>query len=336
LILYLVLFAACFLFLKFSIPKQTGQFNFGETYYGENFYRSLDLTLAAKSNYPSSAVEVVNNIGTRDGVTEQTFSFKVPLDGLIENGLLMKPAGRPPAGGYPTIILCHGYANPARYATLYGYLNDMRFYASQGFAVFKPDYRGQGLTARQGVATSGYYSMDYNTDVMSLIAALKKTDFVDKSKINLWGHSLGAYIALRAAVLSPDIKNVVLLSGPVDSLSKMYVRYIPPSDENNLNALKTRSRIFAKYGIPSDNNRFWKNASPINFLPQIKAYLQINVGLLDQTVPPQFSANLDKALSQRHIKHDYFAYQNGDHSLVAERPQIWERSLKILKPEPAP
>lgn len=312
-----------------------GQLPSGEVASGAVLSRSLDLRTALKSNYPSDPITIVRNYGQADGVTTKSFSFKVKDAGLTEYGLIMQPAGDVPKKGFPTVILCHGYESPGDYSTTKNYLQDMQFYAEHGFAVFKPDYRGQGLSLYSGQPDSAYYSMAYNTDVMSLITALKKTDFVDKNNINLWGHSMGAYIALRASVLSPDIKNVILLSGPVDSLSKMYLTYIPPSDVNNLQALKTRNDTFAKYGTPADNTPFWKFSSPINLLGHLKARIQIHVGLLDQTVPPEFSADLDLALSTQHIKHEYYTYQYGDHSLSAQRETIWARSLQDLQP-PAP
>jgi uncharacterized protein len=329
-IAYLAFFAAGYLMLSRQFSPQTGQLIAGQQ--GRTFNRSLDLLAAAKNNYPSGSLTVVKDVGIADGIDRKIISFKVPDDGLTEYGLMTLPAGKAPKAGYPAIILCHGYENPSMYSTLENYLEDMDFYSSHGFAVIKPDYRGQGLSLSAGQPNSAYYSMAYNTDVMSLITALKKTSYIDKQNINLFGHSMGAFIALRAAVLSPDIKNAILLSGPVDSLSKMYLTYIPPSDLNNLNALKTRNEVFDKYGIPAENSTFWKDASPINLVSKLKADIQINVGALDQVVPPQFSADLDKALSARHISHQYYLYPDGAHSLLPQRYLIWSRSLRMLAP----
>jgi uncharacterized protein len=325
---YLLFFASGYLLISRPTSVQTGQLLAGQE--GQQFNRSLDLRAAAKNNYPSGPLTVVRDIGASDGVDTKIVSFKVPDDGLTEYGLMTAPTAKPSQTGYPAIILCHGYETPADYSTLENYLGDMNFYSSHGFVVIKPDYRGQGLSLESGKPNSAYYSMAYNTDVMSLISAMKKTSYIDKHNLNLFGHSMGAYIALRAAVLSPDIKNAILLSGAVDSLSKMYLTYIPPSDLNNLNALKTRNDVFDKYGIPVENSAFWKNASPINLVNKIKAHLQIHVGALDQVVPPEFSADLDKALTAHHVSHQYFLYPEGAHGLVPQRELIWDRSLKSL------
>jgi dipeptidyl aminopeptidase/acylaminoacyl peptidase len=310
---------------------QTGLLSTSQTHTGEVLHNSLDLSLAAKAQYPSSALSVAQNLGVEGGIKEQVVRFGVPVDGLNEYGLLMLPTAAAPAKGYPVIILLHGYFKPADYSTVASYISDMEFYARNGFAVIKPDLRGQGLSAGQGVATSAYYSMDYNTDVMSLISALKDTSYIDKTNINLWGHSMGAYLALRASVLSKDIKNTILLSGPVGSLKQLYLSYVPPSDENNPQALKVRSSVFVKYGTPGENAVFWKNASPSNFLNQSNCVYQIHVGQLDGVVPPELSSDLDSQLSDLHRTHEYYVYADGRHSLAAQRPQIWARSLALLR-----
>jgi dipeptidyl aminopeptidase/acylaminoacyl peptidase len=327
---YLAFFGAGYLLISRQSEMQTGQFIAGEE--GQPFNRSLDLRAAAKNVYPSSSLTVVRDLGASGGVDTKIISFKVPDDGLIEYGLMTLPASKAPKNGYPAIILCHGYESPSQYMTTENYIDDMDLYTQHGFAVIKPDYRGQGLSMAAGKPNSAFYSMDYNTDVMSLISALKKTSYIDKHDLNLFGHSMGAYIALRAAVLSPDIKSVILLSGPVDSLSKMYLTYIPSSDLNNLNALRTRNDVLDKYGIPAENSVFWKNASPITLVSRIKAHVQIHVGELDQVVPPEFSADLDKALSAQHISHQYYVYPDGEHSLSGQRTLIWGRSLQLLVP----
>ncbi|MGH9637753.1 MAG: alpha/beta hydrolase family protein, partial [Candidatus Angelobacter sp.] len=231
------------------------------------------------------------------------------------------------------IILCHGYINPSKYKTTSGYLADMNFYASHGFAVIKPDFRGQGLSSRQGMATSAYYSMDYNVDLLSLVSSLKQTDYINKADLNLWGHSMGAYIALRASVTSKDIKSVVLLSSPGDSLKQLYETYIPPSDENNSAALKVRADVFDKYGTPAKDSDFWRSAELVSSLTGSAVTYQINVGLKDNIVPPVLSADLNSAMNTAGVRHQYFTYPAGQHDLDAQRGQIWSRSLQLFEPD---
>ncbi len=316
-------------------PVQAGQLESSQPHSGEVLHKSLDLRLAAQAEYPSAPIIVEKDLGTQNGIKEKIVAFKVVDDNLTEHALVMEPSTPAPEAGYPVVIICHGYANPKDYETTKGYTIDMEFYAKHGFVAIKPDFRGQGLSSDAGQSDSAYYSMSYNTDTMSLISAIKQTKGMDKDNINIWGHSMGAYIALRASVLSKDIKNTILLSGPVGALTHMYVTYIPPSDENNPFALDTRQRLFAKYGTPAENDSFWKNTSPSNFLGHTAAHYQINVGAMDRVVPPDLSAELDSELTSLHRAHQYYIYADGDHGLINKRPLIWNRSLTVMNQKPA-
>lgn len=295
------------------------------------YYKNLDLSVAAKAHYSNKAITLVKDFGVTDNVRKELISFDVPKDGLSEYGLMTMPKDQPPGGKYPVIILCHGYSDPQAYSTLESYIGDMNFYSQHGFVVIKPDYRGNGFSLTDGTPDGAYYSMSYNTDVMSLIAAVKSTNYLNKDDINLWGHSMGAYVALRAAVLSPDINNVILLAGPVGTPQDLYADYTPISDTNNTLAQDIRLQQLTAHGTPLSNPAYWDKVSPLSYLARTKAHIQIHVGTADKVVPPKFSADLSQALDGLHITHQYFVYKGAPHGLGRQRPQIWSRSLNLLK-----
>lgn len=293
-------------------------------------YQNLNLALASQATYANRPITLIRNLGQTNNVKEYIFGYSVPKDNLSELGLLTEPATTRPKKGFPVIILCHGYSNPQTYSTTTAYVDDMRFYSQHGFTVLKPDFRGQGLSLPDGAADGAFYSMGYNTDVMSLIAAIKKTPGLDKSQINIWGHSMGGYIALRAAVLSKDIKSAILLSAPVGNPEDLYSDYAARSDTNNDAAAEVRYNILTEFGTPNSNPKFWATVTPLSYLNRTKAFIQIYVGLKDQIVPPEFSGDLNTALNKLHKPHQYIAYPDGDHGLVSQRPQIWQNSLSAL------
>ncbi len=305
--------------------------SFSQNFSDQDSYHSLDLREAAKVTYQSPAISTVKYLANANGISRQIISFKVPEDNLTEYGLMSLPTTPMPAIGYPLVILCHAYYNPANYKTEKGYNSDMDFYTKHGFAVIKPDYRGQGLSRKQGQPESAYYSMAYNIDIMSLISAAKATAYLNKNAINLWGHSMGAYIALRATVISPDVKSVVLLSGPVGRFDEMYKDYSAPSDRANFVAAKIRTAMLIRHGTPLTNTSYWGHVSPINFISSSNARFQIHVGTADKVVPPKFSAELDQALTNLGKIHQYYVYDKANHSLAKQRSQIWDRSLEVLQ-----
>lgn len=294
------------------------------------YYQSLDLSLASQATYTNKPLVEVKDLGISNSVKHELVSFQVPKDGLSEFAMMTLPTQSAPKHKYPVIVLCHGYNNPQNYSTLNAYLGDMEFYSQHGFVVIKPDYRGQGFSLTAGTPDGAYYSMSYNTDVMSLIAAVKKTSYLNKGDINLWGHSMGGYVALRASVLSTDIKTVILLSAPVGNVQATYSAYTAISDSANSVAQDIREQQLQTHGTPLSNPAFWDKTSPLNFLTHEKAFVQIHVGTADQIVPPEFSAQLNTALSNANKPHTYYAYPGGSHGLGHQRAQIWSRSLAAL------
>lgn len=293
-------------------------------------YKDLDLSIARQATYSNTEIVRVRDLGVASGVRRVVFKFAVPKDKLTEYGLMTLPAALAPKSGYPVIILAHGYATPHSYSTTASYIGDMEFYSRHGFAVLKPDFRGQGLSLSEGAAEGSYYSMAYNTDVMSLIASIKVTPYLNKNKINIWGHSMGAYIALRAAVLSPDIKTAIILSGPVGTPEHMYGDYSAISDMSNPVALRIRDGQIALHGTPLSDPSYWDKTSPLNYLVGNKVYFQIHVGTGDKIVPPGFSADLDNALLKARKTHGYFVYPGAPHGLGAQRGLIFPRTLQVL------
>lgn len=326
-VLYLALFVAAASMVLWGL----------ETYYepshppkSATYYQSLDLSQAAQASYTNKDITQVKDLGLSNGVKHELVSFNVPKDGLNEFALMTLPAQAPAKGKYPVLILCHGYNNPQNYSTLKAYLGDMEFYSQHGFAVIKPDYRGQGFSLTAGTPDGAYYSMSYNTDVMSLIAAVKQTSYLNKGDINLWGHSMGGYIALRASVLSRDIKTVILLSAPVGNVQATYSAYTAISDTANSVAQDIRDQELLAHGTPLSNPDYWDKTSPFNFLSHEKAFVQIHVGTDDTVVPPEFSAQLNQALAKAKKPHAYYVYPGGHHGLGQQRAQIWARSLSVL------
>lgn len=293
-------------------------------------YKNLNLDIASTATYPSKSIETIKDLGLARGVFHKIVRFEVTKDKLTEFGLMTLPTSAPPASGYPVVLLLHGYVHPLYYSTEEAYLGDMEFYSSRGYAVIKPDLRGQGLSIGAGSAEGAYYSMAYNTDLMSLISAVKRTENLDHNRINLWGHSMGAYIAFRASVLSSDIKNTIMLAGPIGNIQDMFNAYVAISDTNNQTAGAIRAAQLAKHNTPIANPEYWNKTSPVNYLGKTKSYYQIHTGSSDRIVPPKFSADLDKTLSDLNKPHEYFMYQGGDHGLLGVRNSIWTRSIYRL------
>ncbi|MFA5468489.1 MAG: alpha/beta hydrolase [Sphaerochaetaceae bacterium] len=107
------------------------------------------------------------------------------------------------------ILILHGMAeHGARYADFAKYLNSL------GYGVYVPDHRGHGLTAEEGEL--GYFAPKNGwqrvvEDAYEL--AQKITEDYPKSKLYLFGHSMGSFLARDLITQHPKLFKAVILSG---------------------------------------------------------------------------------------------------------------------------
>lgn len=239
-------------------------------------------------------------------------------EGLKINGLLTKPSGEMPHGGWPAIVFMHGYIPPNQYRTLERYIDHVATLARNGFVVFKIDLRGHGDS--EGEAGGGYFSSDYVTDVLNARAALQNSDFVNPNRIGLWGHSMAGNVILRAMAARPEIPAIVIWAGAVFTYSDMSeygisdASYQPqPTDSERQ---RKRQRLRELYGEAKDGNPFWKLVAPTNYLADLKGVIQLNHAVNDDVVSVEYSRNLNKILDGTKVPHELHEYPDGGHNIT--------------------
>ena len=290
----------------------------------------LQIEAIKARSYPGSAITVEQNLGNQGGYSTQIDSYQ--SDGLKIYSLQATPAGTAPAGGWPVIILNHGYINPAVYRTNDGsYVNLIGALARAGFVVFKPDYRGHGQS--QGTPEGGHFSPVYTYDDMNLIASIKQTPGLNAARLGTLGHSLGAHTSLRVAVVSPDIKGTVYLSGVVASIYDILYNWPHSPMPADLPAVvqSNREQLLAQYGTPQTNPAFWNSVSAINYVSNITGKSQINVSQNDSVVPSAFSAKLNDALVAAGKPVEYYVYPGDDHQFSTNATLAFSRIVAFFK-----
>ena len=130
----------------------------------------LSIEYMRKQVYPGSNLEIEQKLLPGSNYDQYIASYK--SDGLKIYGLLTIPQGTKPTGGWPVIIFHHGYIRPSVYKTTERYILYVDAFASNGYIVFKPDYRGNGNS--EGRPDSQYFAPDYTIDTLNAIATFKK------------------------------------------------------------------------------------------------------------------------------------------------------------------
>lgn len=240
-------------------------------------------------------------------------------DGLKIYGVMAVPVGEAPPGGWPYIMLNHGFIPPAEYDNTAKYVAYIDTLARGGFVVFMSDYRGHGASA--GTAEGGYFSPGYTIDVMHAISAVKKMKAVNPSKLFLWGHSMGGNVSMRVRSLEPTVKGTVLWAGVVGSYPMIYKEFFnrprnsEGSPEQRLRWSSSRLRMIREHGTPSASLSYWKSIDPMTTVADIFTPIQIHHGENDQTVPVTVGKLFAAELADAKVAHELYLYPSEDHNI---------------------
>jgi dipeptidyl aminopeptidase/acylaminoacyl peptidase len=296
-----------------------------------NTYEPLQIEAIRQRSYPGSDITIEQNLGNQGGYSTQIVSYR--SDGLKIYALLATPVGTKPEGGWPVVILNHGYINPTEYQTNgSSYRGVVAALARAGFMVIKPDYRGNGNS--QGQPEGGHFSPVYTYDVLNLIASLKHYPEANTKRLGMIGHSMGGHVSLRTIVVSPDIKATVLWAGVVGSMNDFFYNWPNspfPKDQPTALVQGTRQALVDKYGTPATNPGFWDSVSSINFVSAISGVVQVDHGTGDTVVPELFSDHLVAALNQAGKSVTYYTYPGDDHNLSHNQSLFLSRVIAFYR-----
>lgn len=294
----------------------------------------LSIQFMRNQMYPGSKISIVKQLP--DGTNYHQYLTSYESDGLKIYALLTIPMGSVPKNGWPVILFNHGYIPPVTYETyptVGQYADYYPVFSSNGYIVFKPDYRGNGNS--QGKPSGAYFSPDYTIDDLNALSSIKKFKDVNPHKIGIWAHSMGGNIALRALEVDPnDIKVAVIWGGVVGSYSDILFKWhtiqtpMHPFPSSTYQSGSTSRQSFVlSHGTPSTNPEFWDSIDPIKNLDYIKSPIQLDVGGSDSEVPPRFSDELYTDLRAIHKPVEFYEYSGDNHNISNNFTQAMQRSL---------
>jgi dipeptidyl aminopeptidase/acylaminoacyl peptidase len=293
----------------------------------------LAIDAMRQRDYPGSDLVVERTLAPGSNYQQYVASYQ--SDGLKINALLTVPSGPKPASGWPVIVFNHGYIPPTVYRTTERYIAYVDAFARSGYIVFKPDYRGFGSS--QGTPVSAYYSPDDTVDVLNAVTTMQRYSGADPNRIGMWGHSMGGNITLRALVIDPRIKVAVIWAGVTATYYDMLYNWHPPAADRPPPSFAggARQKYLATYGTPDQNKAFWDSISPMAYLADITAPIQIHHGTGDVEVPLPFSQTLASNLRAAGKPVELYTYAGADHNISQGFSQAMARSVaffdRILK-----
>ncbi|HXU99767.1 MAG TPA: alpha/beta fold hydrolase [Caulobacteraceae bacterium] len=252
-------------------------------------------------------------------------------DGMALEGLLTLPPGS--AGkSLPLVVVPHG--GPVDVYDWIGFDFWAQAFASRGYAVFQPNYRGSGgYGAAFREAGMGAWGGKMLTDISDGVSALAQAGIVDPKRVCVAGASYGGYAALAGVTLQHGIyRCAVAISAVTDVGNVMNTR----GDSASVASGRYNQRLFGASFAGADQVRA---ISPLRFAQDADAPILLIHGKDDSVVPFVHSLDMNAALTTAGKPHEFIALEGEDHFWSHEqtRLQILEATVPFVqKYNPAP
>ena len=239
-------------------------------------------------------------------------------DGTPVPGYLTLPPGAESAKGLPAIVMPHGGPS-ARDEWGFDWL--AQYYASRGFAVLQPNFRGSAGYGDAWFHKNGFRSWKLAIgDVLDAGRWLVSQGIADPGKLAIVGWSYGGYAALQSAITDPAVFKAVVAIAPVTDLIE----------------LKEQHRHWTDFTLVSDfvgDGIEAREASPNRNAAKIRVPVLIFHGADDINVHYAQSQMMDQSLSAANVKHELVTFDHLDHYLEDStvRAEMLRKSEAFLR-----
>ncbi|VWX51871.1 S9 family peptidase [Novosphingobium sp. 9U] len=243
-------------------------------------------------------------------------------DGLEMDGILTLPSGRE-ARSLPVILMPHGGPH-ARDEPDFDWW--AQAYASRGYAVFQPNFRGStGRDSAFRNASANQWGRKMQTDISDGLAELARRGIVDPKRACIVGASYGGYAALAGVTLQSGIYRCAVAVAPVADLEMLYNTEVRESGYSSMTWRSLRKGLGDPKGYDA--------VSPRKHAANADAPVLLIHGKDDTVVPFQHSSAMAGALRAAGKPVELVVLRHEDHwlSISDTRLQMLTESLKFLQ-----
>ena len=233
-------------------------------------------------------------------------------DGLTIPALLTVPTNGP-AKPSPLVVVIHGGPNVE--ATRWGYDPETQFFASRGYAVLAPQFRGT-LGFGWKLRSSGFrkWGDDMQDDLEDGVKWAVAQGIADPARICFYGASYGGYAALWGA-----IKNAKLIKCAVSYVGVTSIDYLFDNAQTDLSRLAERSSLMVReIGDPKTERARFHRVSPLDNADKVGVPILLAYGASDLRVPLAHGTDFRAALDRAGKPYEWVVYADEGHGFVKD------------------
>lgn len=284
-----------------------------------------------KNRSYSSQIVTEQTVRQTSGFTSYIVSFD--SDGLKEYALMNVPRGQVPSGGWPVVVLNHGYIDPEIYSTRNSYINTSAYFANAGFLVIKPDYRGHDQS--EGEAGSLVSRISYAIDVLNLLSAVKNLPSANPDRIYMYGHSMGGDVTLRVIEVCPACVKAASLWAPAVRdwpESFLYFSRRNTNDPRRKERMERFQQELAELFTPAD----YPAVSALDNINLVQIPVNIHHGTADQSVPYEWGQTIAARFEAQQKTFKFYSYPGDTHDIPANWSTALNRDIALFTASSSP
>lgn len=243
---------------------------------------------------------------------------------LTISGVIAVPVGK---GPFPTVVLAHGYIDPAVYVTGQGMTRERAWFADRGYIALHVDYRGHAGSSDTG-GDAIKLRLGYAADVIDAVLALRDWDGpVDDDRIALVGRSMGGGVVQQALAVQPGLVGAGVVFASISSDAgenfNHFTRTTPGGGQLEIE----------RYGDPDrpGNRDFWRGVSVRNYFDQVTEPVLIHHGSLDTECPPRWSEDTNRLMKRAGVDATLARYPGEGHAFGPQFFASMERTDRFLR-----
>ena len=237
---------------------------------------------------------------TQTKLTKKEFIILKTSEGIELNAWMMKPLNMKSGAKYPVMFCIYGGPGSQEVLNKWDY-NSLWYQvlASKGIIVVAVDNRGTGARGAEFRKCTYKNLGKYEAiDQIEAAKALSKFDFIDSTRIGIWGWSFGGYLSSLALFKGNGVFKLAVAVAPVTNW-----RYYDSIYTERYN------------GLPQDNPEGYDDNSPINHVKKLKGKYLLIHGTADDNVHFQNSMELVKKLVEANKQFEVMFYPNSNHGI---------------------
>ncbi|HEU4491193.1 MAG TPA: prolyl oligopeptidase family serine peptidase [Jiangellales bacterium] len=284
----------------------------------------VSMEALAQASYDGGDLQVGEVLDRNNAYTRYFVTYR--SSGLRVSGVMNVPAGD---GPFPSLVLNHGYIDPAVYTNGRGLRREQDYLARAGFVVLHTDYRNHA----QSDDDSGNdlrLRLGYAEDAINAVLALRGSGlpYVDGGRIGMLGRSMGGGVTYQALVAQPGLVDAAVVYAPVSSDAvDNFDRWTRGQAERRALA----DEVVAAYGAPEDAPEFWREVSPRTYFDRVTEPVLIHHGTADESCPIAWSEETYEAMVAAGVDAELLVYDGEPHAFEAAWPLSMERTVAFFR-----